>query len=76
MESGKALHDPVTYCIFALQRTQKVQDTLLLRWRERVEVVDHMVGFRAAISPKVLIAEPVVRSLTASAASVSLDGLQ
>ncbi len=39
------LRDQATERIGSLQRAQKVQDSLLLRWAERVEVVDDPVSF-------------------------------
>src|SRR5208282_215310 len=56
-----------------LQRAQKVQNVLNLRRAERVEVVDHGVGFRATV---LLAGIATALALTGAAETVVSDGLQ
>ena len=56
-----------------LQRAQEVQDILLLRWTERIEVVDDPIGFRATVG---MLTTVLIMTTVPSAAGVRLDSLQ
>lgn len=59
----------------SLQRAQEVQDILLLRWAERIEVVDDPISFGVAVVEPMVITV-LIMATGASAAGVGLDRLQ